>query len=317
MRTTNDGDFRYIQTTPTLTDSPSDLVSVNYETFSLVDQIDVRICGTNSDYVMVAPCAGTTFSSASSRTFSNGMVEYGDTEGLQDGTSTLDLSGKAIMIDTGSLELKDGVEYIFDNAIIFDTGYTTEYGAGITEWRTDVPYGVTITMNGGEINGLYPETENGDVVGLIIGGLQGGDNEGALNLDFDGVTLNNIAGFATGTGDRTWSSFSGSYNTYLPSIVSIENSFINHYRGYFFRPTLYSDMDYCVRLSGVSSASISGNTFSDCTVGVSFHDSEWNSAGTTSVAHEQIGSDNVVIDGNTFLGASGYNVLAWPTPMPT
>ena len=309
---TNDGDFRYIQTTPTLTDADSDLVSVNYETFGLVDPIDVRICGTNSDYVMVAPCAGTGFSSSSSREYLNGMIEYGDTEGFQDGTSTLDLTGKAIMIDTGSLELKDGVEYIFDNAIIFDTAYTTEYGTGITEWRTDVPYGTTITMNGGEVNGLYPETENGDVVGLIIGGLQGGDNEGALNLDFDGVTLNNIAGFATGTGDRTFSSFSGSFNTYLPSIVSIENSFINHYRGYFFYPTLYSDLDYCVRLSGVSSASISGNTFSDCTIGVAFFDSEWNSAGTSQVAHEQIGSDNVVIDGNTFLGASGYNVLAWP-----
>ena len=191
------------------------------------------------------------------------MVEYGDVEGLQDGTSTLDLSGQAIMIDTGSLELKDGVEYIFDNAVIFDTGYTTEYGVGITEWRTDVPYGTTITMNGGEINGLYPKTETGDVVGLIIGGLQGGDNEGALNLDIDGVTLNNIIGFATGTGDRTTSSFTGSYNTYLPSTVSIQNSFLNHFRGYFFYPTLYSDSDYCIRLSGVAAATISGNTFSD------------------------------------------------------
>ena len=62
----------------------------------------------------------------------------------------------------------------------------------------------------------------------------------------------------------------------------------------------------------MTSASISGNTFSDCTIGVAFFDSEWNSAGTTSVAHEQIGSDNVVIDGNTFIGSSGYNVMAWP-----
>ena len=62
----------------------------------------------------------------------------------------------------------------------------------------------------------------------------------------------------------------------------------------------------------MTSASISGNTFSDCTIGVAFFDSEWNSAGTTSVAHEQIGSDNVVIDGNTFVGSSGYNVMAWP-----
>ena len=305
--TTNDADFRYIQTSPTLTDTASDLTSNNYESFAMVNPIDARVCGTDSDYVMVAPCAGT-LSASSSRTYSNGMVEYGDVEGFQDGTSTLDLTGKAVMIDTGSLELKDGVNYIFDNAIIFDTGYTTEYGVGVAQWKTEVPYGSTVTMNGGEINGLYPKTANGEVIGLIIGGLQG-PQEGALNLDIDGVTLNNIAGLATGTGDRTSSSFSGSFNTYLPSIVNIENSFINHYRGYFFYPTLYTELDYCVRLKGVSSATISGNTFSDCTVGVNFGESDWVS--TTSITHEQIGSDNVVIDGNTFLGASGYNILAW------
>ena len=57
---------------------------------------------------------------------------------------------------------------------------------------------------------------------------------------------------------------------------------------------------------------ISGNTFGDYALGVAFFDSEWDTAATTSVAHEQIGADNVVIDGNTFVGASGYNVFAWP-----
>ena len=147
------------------------------------------------------------------------MVEYGDQEGFRDGTSTtLDLTGQAIMIDTGDLLLRDGVNYILDNAVIFDTAYTTEYGAGVAQWKTEVPYGSTITMNGGEINGLYPKTETGDVVGLIIGGLQG-DQENALNMDIDGVTLNNIAGFATGTGDRT-TGFGGSFNTYLPSTLT-------------------------------------------------------------------------------------------------
>ena len=174
----------------------------------------------------------------------------------------MDMTGKAIMIDTGSLLLRDGVNYIFDNAVIFDTGYTTEYGVGVTEWRSDVPYGTTITMNGGEINGLYPTTASGDVVGLIIGGLAGGENENALNIDIDGVTMNNVVGLATGTGDRTFS-VTGSYNTYVPSVVNIENSFINHYRGYFFYPTLYTDLDYCVRLHGTTAALISGNTFSD------------------------------------------------------
>ena len=195
--TVNDGDFRYIQATPTLTDAAYDTsTGINSATYSLVDLIDVRVCGTDSNYVMVASCAGT-LSSSSSRTFSSGMVEYGDTEGLYDGSSTMDLSGKAIMIDTGVLELRNDVNYILDNAIIFDTGYTNEYGDGFAQWITDVPYGSTITMNGGEVNGLYPLTATGDVVGLIIGGLAG-SFENALNLDIDGVTFNNIVGI------RTW-----------------------------------------------------------------------------------------------------------------
>ena len=163
------------------------------------------------------------------------MIEYGDNEGLQDGTATMDLTGKAVMIDTGDLILKDGVEYILDGATVFDTGYTTEYGTGVTEWKSSVPYGTQLTMTGGSINGLYSKTALGDSVGLVIGGLQG-SFENPLSIDFDGVTMNNIIGIATGTGDRTLSSTTGSYDTYVPSIVEIENSFLNHFRGYFFYP---------------------------------------------------------------------------------
>ena len=80
--TTNQADFRYIQSTPSLSDAASDLVSVNYDQLSLVDQIDVRVCGTNSDYVMVAPCAGGTALSTT-RTYTSGMVEYGDLKHLK------------------------------------------------------------------------------------------------------------------------------------------------------------------------------------------------------------------------------------------
>ena len=250
---TNSGDFRYVQATPTLTDAPVDIGnSVNAEAFSLVDTIDIRVCGTDSNFVMIDSCAGT-LGASSSRTFTNGMIEYGDEEGLYDGSSTMDLTGKAIMIDTGVLELRDGVNYILDNAVVFDTGYTTQYGDGFAQWITDVPYGTTLTMNGGEINGLYPLTATGDVVGLIIGGLAG-SFENALNIDVDGVTFNNIVGLATGAGDRTFSSISGSYNTYVPSTVEIENSFIYYYRDLDARPSLYSDADYCVRLTGMDGA---------------------------------------------------------------
>ena len=49
--------------------------------------------------------------------------------------------------------------------------------------------------------------------------------------------MNNVVGLATGTGDRTFSSVTGSANTYVPSVVNIENkpstttedtSFIQH-----------------------------------------------------------------------------------------
>ena len=305
---TNSGDFRYVQGTPTLVDQAYDIASnVNHDSFSLVDTIDVRVCGTDSNYVMVAPCAGT-LSSSGQRTYLNGMVEYGDEEGLHDGTSTMDLSGKAIMIDSGTLELRNDVTYILDNAIVFDTGYTTEYGTGIAQWISDYPYDTTLKMHGGEVNGLYPKTANGDVVGLVIGGLAG-SNENPLNLDIDGVTFNNIIGLATGTGDRDGSSSTGSFNSYLPSQVDIKNSFIYYYRDFDFRPTLYSDADYCLRLSGVDSATVTGNTFANCVLGVAFTDSHYESLSST--AHSVIGADNVLIDGNTFVDTAGINIMGW------
>ena len=242
-----------------MTDQAYDVAgNINHDSFSMVDNIDVRVCGTDSDYVMIAPCAGT-LSSSGSREYLNNMMEYGDEEGLYDGTSTMDLSGKAIMIDTGTLELRNDVTYILDNAIVFDTGYTTEYGTGIAQWLSDYPYDTTLKMHGGEVNGLYPKTANGDVVGLVIGGLQG-TAENPLNLDIDGVVFNNIIGLATGTGDRDSSSFSGSLNSYVPTTVEIKNSFIYHYRDMDFRQTLFSDSDYCIRLGGMDGATISGNT---------------------------------------------------------
>ncbi len=306
--TTNSGDFRYLQATPNLADAPYDsATATNFDQYSLTDQIDVRVCGTDSNYVMVSPCAGTSFSASGSRTYDTGMVEYGDDEGLWDGTSSMDLSGKAIMIDSGTLELRDGVTYTLDNAIVFDTGYTTEYGTGIAQWISDYPYGTTLKMHGGEVNGLYPKTANGDVVGLVIGGLQG-TNENPLNLDIDGVTFNNIIGLATGTGDRDSSSF-GSFNTYVPSTVEVKNSFIYYYRDLGITPTLFSDADYCLRLGGIDSATISGNTFANCVLSVAFIDSYYD--GTSSTAHTVVGSNNVVIDGNTFVDTVGLNVMGW------
>jgi flagellin-like protein len=303
--TVNDGDFRYLQDQPTLVDAAVDTVNgVNSAAYALVDTIDVRVCGTNSNYVMVAPCDGT-FSASSSRTFSNNMVEYGDGEGLYDGSSTMDLSGKVIMIDTGVLELRNGVNYILDGATIFTTGYDSV--SGYSQWISEVPYGTTITMDGGEVNGVYDETSNG----LLIGGMSG-DTENSMNYEIDGVTFNNIAGIATGAGDRTNGQGSfGSFVSYLPNKVEITNSFIGHYRAEVVdRPTTFGDDDYCIRMSGSNAATISGNTFSDCIVAIGFQPSYYASTQST-VTHAVTGSNNVVIDGNTFVGTAGHNIRLW------
>ena len=70
-------------------------------------------------------------------------------------------------------------------------------------------------------------------------------------------------------------------------------------------------MDYCIRLTGTTSAKIAGNVFNDCTIGIALFDSDWHSSGTTTQPHDQIGSDNVVIDNNKFVGSSGYGIRAW------
>ena len=217
----------------------------------------------------------------------------------------MDLTGKVIMIDTGVLELRNGVNYILDGATIFTTGYDSV--SGYSQWISEVPYGTTITMDGGEVNGVYDETSNG----LLIGGMSG-DTENSMNYDINGVTFNNIAGIATGAGDRTNGQGSfGSFVSYLPSKVEITNSFIGHYRAEVVdRPTTFGDDDYCIRMSGSNAATISGNTFSDCIVGIGFQPSYYASTQST-VTHAVTGSNNVVIDGNTFVGTAGHNIRLW------
>jgi flagellin-like protein len=307
--TTNDGDFRYIQTSPTLLDAPYDsTTNTNYQSYSLVDNIDVRVCTNDATSLVVANCAGT-LSSSGDRVYTSGMLEFGDTEAID---STVDLTNKAIMIDSGLFELRDGVTYDMSNSVVFHTGVDTQFGGGgIGQWISDAPYGTTVKMHGGEINGLMQANDAGDAAGLIIGGIRGTNYENPMGLDFDGVSLNNIAGLATSNGDLTTGAWSGLSN-YQPAIISIKNSFINHYRGYFYYPSQYFDLDYCVRLQGGTGGDISGNTFSDCTMGVVFMDSSWHSTGSTSQSHSQVGADGIIIKDNTFVGASGWNVYAWP-----
>ena len=70
----------------------------------------------------------------------------------------------------------------------------------------------------------------------------------------------------------------------------------------------------CVRIGGGTNGVISGNSFSDCTVGVYFDQSDWNEANPsqgsrdTSIAHTAIGADAYTVTNNVFNGGSGFNV---------
>ena len=84
------------------------------------------------------------------------MVEYGSEEALFDASGVVDLSNKVIMVDTGVLELRDGMTYNFDDSIIMQTGYETIYNLG--QWYSEEPYGTVIEMDGGSVNVLTPES---------------------------------------------------------------------------------------------------------------------------------------------------------------
>ena len=66
---------------------------------------------------------------------------------------------------------------------------------------------------------------------------------------------------------------------YLSSLLL--DSYLRHYRGYRpeFQNVLY-DVDMCVRIGGGNYGVIDGNSFSDCTVGVYFDQSDWNECQT-------------------------------------
>ena len=313
--TVNTGDFRYIFTSAALQDSATDIVGgVNAESFTFVDNIDVRICSNSGGHTVIAPCAGT-LADTDSRTYSDsiGMVEYGSEEALFDASLSMDLSDMAIMVDSGILELRDGMTYNFDNSVIMQTGYETIYNLG--QWYSEEPYGTVIEMDGGSVNVLTPESPSGQPVGLSIGGKLW-TTDSPVGFDINNVQFNGIASISSYNGNyeenvAEW----GGYSDYQVPVFSLTDSYLNHYRGY--RPEYQNflyDVDMCVRIGGGINGVIDGNSFSDCTVGVLFDQSDWNivdaNAGNrdTTLPHTQIGANAYSVTNNDFTGGAGFNV---------
>ena len=132
-------------------------------------------------------------------------------------------------------------------------------------------------MDGGSVNVLTPESPSGQPVGLSIGGKLW-TTDSPVGFNVHDVQFNGIASISAyngnyeqGTGDWT------GYTNYEVPTFSLTDSYLRHYRGYRpeFQNVLY-DVDMCVRIGGGNYGVISGNSFSDCTVGVFFDESDWN-----------------------------------------
>ncbi|RJU82349.1 MAG: type IV pilin [Candidatus Poseidoniales archaeon] len=318
--TTNSGDFRYKIASPTLVDEGYDSsTSVNYESYSLTDVVDVRICSNDNMHTVVASCAGT-FADTDTRTYTSGMVEYGSEESIQDLSGTVDLSNMVIMSDTGSYEMKDGTTYNLDGSTILMTGYMGLYNIG--QWTVEQPYGTTFSMDGGSVLGIYPEAPSGAPVGYALGGL-GGFSDAPLSFDVNNVDFNGIATMSAFAGDYASSSSWSGMSAYNVGTFEVTGSSFSHFRGFnsLYANSVY-DIDTCIRVAGGSGGLIQNNIFSDCTAGILFTQSDWlvddsdpNTGATddryTTTPHPVNGSLQFTVDNNQFSGGAGFNVWVY------
>ena len=318
--TTNSGDFRYKIASPNLADDPYDEVSaVNYESYTLTDVVDVRICSNSNMHTVVANCAGT-LADTDTRTYTSGMVEYGSEESIQHLSGTVDMSNMVIMSDTGSYEMKDGTTYNLDGSTILMTGYMGLYNIG--QWTVEQPYGTTFSMDGGSVLGIYPAAPSGAPVGYALGGL-GGFSDAPLSFDVNNVDFNGIATMSAFAGDYASSSSWSGFSAYNVGQFEVTGSSFSHYRGFnsLYANVIY-DVDTCIRLAGGNGGLIQNNVFNDCTAGIMFKQSDWlvddsdPSTGATDDRYTQTphpvnGSQQFTIDNNQFSGGAGFNVWVY------
>ena len=317
---TNSGDFRYKIASPTLHDDPYNSgTGVNYQTYSLTDVVDVRICSNSNMHTVVANCAGT-MADTDTRTYTSGMVEYGSEEAIQDISGTVDLSNMVIMSDTGSYEMKDGTTYNLDGSTILMTGYMGLYNIG--QWTVEQPYGTTFSMDGGSVLGIYPASPSGAPIGYALGGL-GGFSDAPLSFDVNNVDFNGIATMSAFAGDYASSSSWSGMSAYNVGQFEVTGSSFSHFRGFnsLYANVIY-DVDTCIRLAGGNGGLIHDNVFNDCTAAIMFKQSDWlvdssnpNTGATddryTQTPHPVNGSQLFTISDNEFSGGSGFNIWVY------
>ena len=276
----NVADFRYVSQGITLTNTAG-----NAETVSMTTKISERVCWYSSStaYVVTAPCVGS-FSTSGSRSMSDGdggtVTEYGYFGGL-----TKSQHNKTIMLDVPYLYLKTNVDYDFNGSTILATGAYDFYNT--QRWYSAYPYGSGVYMNDAALYGVAADTTDGSTYGIEIGYY----GSPIVTFVADNSVLSNVAKIELSNGYKY-------YTNYIWEIedVSITNSKISHFQGYQQLNSAIQNTDICLMLRGGDGAVISGNTFTNCGVGVMLDRSPYFNYHTA----DEFGADNATIHDNTF-----------------
>ena len=267
----NNADFRYAFEEMSLNNMPD-----NVETIDLVETFDSRICYryTSTSYIQQNACSS--LGTGSTRTFSNGLVEYGYYYTI----SGNDIAGETVMFDAPFLYLDGGTHnwnqteiistasYTFDNANRFYPSYRDE----VNLWMHNTNITATAVSSEGEMQGF-----------------QLGYQYYSMNLDMDRSSISGLASI--------WGSIGyGSYNEYELDHFQITNSTFTHFKGYTALNSAIQNTDICVQINGGEESLIYNNTFYDCGAGVQLERSPYYYSHSAS----ELGADNVTIDSNRF-----------------
>jgi len=266
----NNGDFRYDFLDLTLTDSSGQSSDMYLE-----DTFTARLCyrWSSSSYIYEQPCTG--LSTSGSRTFSNGMTEYGYYYAF-DGT---DLEDETVMMDAPFLYVDNGNQYWNGSTWIVTASY--DYYATNRMYPRSTS-DVNTYFSDAEVT-VLATSDNGNPQGFTLGYLYY-----SMNLMMNNTS---ISGLATIYGSMGY----GWYNSYELDWFDITNSSFTHFRGYREGTSLNYE-DSCISMVGGNGTSIKDNTFDNCMIGVLMDLSPYSYSHSSS----EYGADNLVISGNTF-----------------
>ena len=277
----NNGDFRYAFDSLSLSDA-----SGNSHTIDLVDSVDVRICYSfsSSAYEVVTPCASG-LSTGGTRTYSSGLVEYG-----YYGATPRSLDNKVVMVDVGVWYMDGNTDNSVNGTTVLSTGSYKNYDA-MSIYST-YPYGSNIYSHGSDWTSLAMDGD--DAQGIKIGYTNWND----IVPSIEDTTITGLSTIVTAKG--TSSAING--NGKQADMFHIVNNTFTHFRTTGPQSSI-NGADICLDTSAFN-ATITDNTMTNCGVDVMLR----REAFYYYYQSSQWGSDNAIVDNNTFINTESLGV---------